>query len=176
MKTENEIQNILKEIRRDPMLERLQNKKRWYKVGKYLLQGHKIKMHKETKVSARRTYQYYSKIKGDWNGSSPRKLGKIRKEKFRDLFKGREELEREILLAFSNEVQSHVMEGHEEMEYMICHRSTEVQNVMCQQQSGDPEHMTELEALLADWLGEGSAEAQRSAEAQGSAKAQGSAV
>src|SRR6266498_2577945 len=58
------------------------------------------------------------------------------------------------LLAFSNKVQSHVMEGHEELEHMICHGSTEVQDVMCQQQSGDPEHMMEIEALLADWLGE----------------------
>src|SRR6266511_1919968 len=158
MKTENEIQNILKEIRRDPMKERLQNKKRWYKVGKYLLQRRKIKIHHETKVSARRTSQYYSKIKGDWDGPLPRKLGKMRKKKFWDLLKGQEELEREILLAFSNEVQSHVMEGHAEMEHMICHGSTEVQDVMCQQQFGDPEHMTELEALLADWLGEGSAQ------------------
>ena len=51
MKTENEIQNILKEIRRNPMIERLQNKKRWYKVGKHLLKGNKLKMHNETKVS-----------------------------------------------------------------------------------------------------------------------------
>ncbi len=75
------------------------------------------------------------------------------------------------VLAFSNEVQSHVIEGHEEIEHMICHGSTEVQDVMCQQQSGDLKHMTELEALLADWLGEGSAEAQGSAETQGSAEA-----
>src|SRR6266498_4063007 len=126
MKTENDIQNILKEIRRDPMKKRLQNKKRWYKVGKYLLQGKKIKLHQETKVSARRTYQYYSKIKGNWNEPSPRKLRKLRKEKFWDFLKGQEELEREILLAFSNEVQSHVMEGHEEIEHIICHESTEV--------------------------------------------------
>src|SRR6266540_3396588 len=160
MKTENEIQNILKKIRQDPIKERLQNKKRWYKVGKHLLQGKKLKLHQKTKVSARRTYQYYSKIKGDWDGPSPRKFGKMRKEKFWDLLKGREELEREILLAFSNEVPSHVMEGHVEMEHMICHGSTEVQDVICQQQSGDLEHITELETLLADWLGEGSAEAQ----------------
>ncbi len=56
------------------------------------------------------------------------------------------------------------MKGHEEIERMICHRSTEVQDVMCQQQSGDLEHMMELEALLADWLGEGSIETQGSAE------------
>ncbi len=68
-----------------------------------------------------------------------------------------------MLLAFLNEVQSHVMEGHEETKHMICHRSTEVQNVMWQQQSENPEHMTEIEALLADWLVEGSAEAQGSA-------------
>jgi len=58
------------------------------------------------------------------------------------------------------------MEGYEEIEHMICHRSTEVQNIMCQQQSGDPEHMMELEMLLADWLGEGSTEAQGLTEAQ----------
>ena len=154
------------------MKERLQNKKRWYKVRKYLMQENKLKMHKETKVSAQRTYQYYSKIKGDWDGSSPRKFRKMRKEKFWDLLKEREELEKEILLAFSNEVQSHVIEDHEEIEHMICHGSTEVQNVMCQQQSEDLEHMMELEALLADWLGEGSTEAQGSIEAQRSTEAQ----
>ena len=131
MKTENEIQNILKEIRRDPMKEMLQNKKRWYKVGKHLLQGKKLKLHQETKVSAQRTYQYYSKIKGDCDEPSPRKFEKMRKEKFEDLLKGREELEREILLAFSSEVQSHVMEGHVKTEHMICHESTGVQDVMC---------------------------------------------
>ena len=88
MKTENEIQNILKEIRWNPMKERLQNKKRWYKVEKYIMQGKKLKMHNETKVSAWRTYQYYSKIKEDWDGPSPRRLGKMRKEKFEDLLKG----------------------------------------------------------------------------------------
>ena len=57
------------------------------------------------------------------------------------------------------------MEGHEEIKHMICHGSMEVQDVMWQQQSGDLEHMTEIEELLADWLGEGSAETQGSAEA-----------
>src|SRR6266540_1921412 len=165
IKTENENQNILKKIRRNPMREKLQNKKRWYKVRKYLMQENKLKMHKETKVSARRTYQYYSKMKGDWDGPSSRKFGKMRKEKFWDLLKGRKELERKILLAFSNKVQSHVMEGRKEIEHMICHGSTEIQNVMCQQQSGDLKHMMELEALLADWLGEGSTEAQGLTEA-----------
>ena len=77
-----------------------------------------------------------------------------------------------ILLAFSNEVQNHVMEGHEEIEHIISHRSIGVQDVMCQQQSGDPKHMMELEALLADWLGKGSIEAQGSIKVQGSTEAQ----
>ena len=80
----------------------------------------------------------------------------MRKEKFVNLLKGREELEKEILLAFLDEIQSHVMEGHEEMEHMICHGSVEIQDVMWQQSSRDPEHMMEIEALLADWLREGS--------------------
>ena len=63
------------------------------------------------------------------------------------------------------------MEGHVEIEHMICHGSTGVQDVMCQQQFRDPEHMMEIKALLADWLGEGSAQAQGSAEAQGLAEA-----
>ena len=58
-----------------------------------------------------------------------------------------------------------MIKGHEEMEHMICHGSTEVQNVMCQQQFGDLEHMMKLEALLADWLGERSTKAQGLTEA-----------
>ncbi len=62
-------------------------------------------------------------------------------------------------MAFLNEVPNHVMEGHEEMEHMVCYGSTEVRDVMWQQQSEDLKHMIELEAFLADWLGEGSTEA-----------------
>ncbi len=32
---------------------------------KYLLGGNKLDMHKKTQIAIRRTYQYYSKIKGD---------------------------------------------------------------------------------------------------------------
>ena len=35
------------------------------------------------------------------------------------------------VLAFSSEVQSHVMEGYVKIEHMICHESTGVQDVMC---------------------------------------------
>ena len=69
-------------------------------------------MHKETQIAVRRTYQYYSKIKGDWDGSSSRQFSKMKKSKFLDLLKGREELEREILLIFSTLNQDHVTEDH----------------------------------------------------------------
>ncbi len=69
-------------------------------------------MHKEIQIVARRTYQYYSKIKGDWNGPSPRQLSKMKKSKFLDLLKRREEIEREILLTFSTLNKDHVMKDH----------------------------------------------------------------
>ena len=109
----------------------------------------------------------------------------MKKEKFLDLLKGREELEREILLAFSSEVQDHVtgshMDGHVTGHELINLRD------MCdgqhqpgdpgpphgtitwQQQSGNPEHVIDIEAIIADWLGEGMAQ-------EGSTEAQGSAV
>jgi len=65
MKSRSKIENILKKIRKDPIKEKNKNKKRWYKVRKYLLQGNKLIMHNESKVAVRRTYQFYSKFKGD---------------------------------------------------------------------------------------------------------------
>src|SRR6266542_1047891 len=76
-------------------------------------------MHKETQIAARRTYQYYSKIKGDWDGPSPRQFSKMKKSKFLDLLKRREEIEREILLTFLTLNQDHVIEDHANRRYMI---------------------------------------------------------
>ena len=69
-------------------------------------------MYKETQIAAWRTYQYYLKIKGNWDGPSPRQLSKIKKSKFLDLLKRREEIEREILLTFSTLSQDHMTEDH----------------------------------------------------------------
>src|SRR6266540_3026564 len=111
MKSLSDIKQLLKEIKDEPMRYRGQNKKKWYKIGKYLLNGSKLVMHKEIQIAAQRTYQYYSKIKGDWNGPSPRQLSKIKKLKFLNLLKGREEIKREILLTFSTLNQDHVTEN-----------------------------------------------------------------
>src|SRR6266511_5414824 len=112
MKSLSDIKQFLKKIKDEPMRYRDQNKKKWYKIEKYLLNGNKLVMHKETQIAARRTYQYYSKIKGDWDGPSLRQFSKMKKSKFLDLLKGREEIERDILLTFSNLKQDQVTEDH----------------------------------------------------------------
>ena len=67
-------------------------KKQWYIIGKYLLEGNKVKLHAESKVGARRTYLYYNYNKGDWNGLTPRQFSKMRKEEFEIRLKFRKEV------------------------------------------------------------------------------------
>src|ERR1043165_8499903 len=55
----------------------ISNKKNWYEIGRYLAKGIQIDYHNEMKLSAHRTYQFYSIRHGDWNGPSPRMLGKM---------------------------------------------------------------------------------------------------
>ena len=35
-------------------------KKRWYRLGKKLVEGHKLGLHKESATGARRTYWFYT--------------------------------------------------------------------------------------------------------------------
>ena len=62
--------------------ELLNNKKNWYKIGKRILQKFPVKLHPESKTGARRTYQYYNIAKGDWEGPTTRKFGKMNKTSF----------------------------------------------------------------------------------------------
>ena len=112
MKSLSDIKQLLKEIKDEPMRYRDQNKKKWYKIEKYLLNESKLIMYKKTQIAARRTYQYYLKVKGDWDGPSPRQLSKMKKSKFLNLLKRREEIEREILLIFLNLNQNHMMKDY----------------------------------------------------------------
>jgi hypothetical protein len=50
--------------------DKTQSKKEWYEIGKTIAEGYKVKMHTESQVGARRTYAYYSKNYGDWEGPS----------------------------------------------------------------------------------------------------------
>src|SRR5688572_10250846 len=76
-----------------------ESKKNYHFIGWYLMNKGKLprKWHNESKVAARRTYQYYSIGIDDWEGPSPRKFEKIRKQKFKELLKRREELKKRIL-------------------------------------------------------------------------------
>ena len=56
MKSLSDIKQLFKEIKDEPMRNRDQNKKKWYKIEKYLLNGSKLVMHKETQIAAQRTY------------------------------------------------------------------------------------------------------------------------
>src|SRR6266540_2527875 len=125
MKSLSDIKQLLKEIKDEPMRYRDQNKRKWYKIGKYLLNGNKMSMHKETQIAARRIYQYYFKIKGDWNGSSPQQLSKMKKSKFLDLLKGQEEIEKEILLTILTLNQDHVIEDHVDGRHVIWNFNSE---------------------------------------------------
>src|ERR1044071_520368 len=59
-----------------------ERKKEWYKIGKVLWRGHKLALHKESQVGARRTYEYYSQRKGDWSGPSCRQFSKMTRYKY----------------------------------------------------------------------------------------------
>ncbi len=76
-------------------------------------------IYKEIQIAAWRTYQYYLKIKGDWDGLFPRQLLKMKKLKFLDLLKRREEIEKEILLTFLTLNQDHVTEDHADRRHVI---------------------------------------------------------
>src|SRR6266542_5549360 len=118
MKSLSNIKQLLKEIKDKPMKNRDQNKRKWYKIGKYLLNGNKLVMYKEIQIAARWMYQYYSKIKGDWDRPSSRQLSKMKKLKFLDLLKGREEIKREILLTILILNQDHMTEDHADGRYV----------------------------------------------------------
>ena len=59
-----------------------ERKKGWEKIEKIIQQGHKINLHKESQVRARRTYEYYSLRKGDWTGPSCQQFLKISKFRY----------------------------------------------------------------------------------------------
>src|ERR1043166_7639412 len=75
----NNMEQILKDIQQGKLKGRnrrkeqevLKNKKDWYKIGKAIKNGHKVKLHNEGKLAAKRTYQYYKIDKSNWKGPTP---------------------------------------------------------------------------------------------------------
>src|ERR1044072_9758649 len=66
---------------RDPVKKDEERKQQWYHIGKVIVEGHKVKLHKKSKLAAKRTYIYYYG-KGNWIGPSPRQLGKMNQAQF----------------------------------------------------------------------------------------------
>ena len=61
---------------RDPIKTDEKRKQQWYHIGKVVVAGHKVKLHKKSRLAAKRIYTYY-KGKGNWIGPSSRQLGKM---------------------------------------------------------------------------------------------------
>src|ERR1044071_4901475 len=93
----SQINLALKRISKNRRKINNQNKLDYMLVGGYLINGGKLRWHAESKSAARRTYQYYSVGIG-LEGPSPRQLGKMRKEKFEEVFMGRKLTFGEVLL------------------------------------------------------------------------------
>ena len=74
-----------------------ERKQQWYAIGKVICEGHKVKLHSESKLSAKRTYIYYQRKSG-WDGPSPRQFGKMNENQFQ-----LELAELEILESFSTD-------------------------------------------------------------------------
>ena len=80
-----------------PQKTKKERKQQWYAIGKVICEGHKVRLHNESKLSAKRTYIYYSKKNG-WDGPSPRQFGKMNENQFQ-----LELAELEFLESFSTE-------------------------------------------------------------------------
>src|ERR1044072_7957334 len=82
-----------------PQKTKEERKRQWYAIGRVICEGHKVKLHNESKLSAKRTYIYYQRKQG-WDGPSPRQFGKMNETQFQ-----LELAELKILESFSTEAK-----------------------------------------------------------------------
>ena len=89
------IGNISNLFEEPPKRSETERKKAWYKIGKIIWRGHKPKLHKESQIGARRTYEYYSIRKGNWTGPICQQFSKMTKYKYQLelMFRGEEFVE-----------------------------------------------------------------------------------
>lgn len=85
------IEELLQAITSNTKKKSKRNKRNWYRLGRYILNGNQIPRANSSQIAAKRTYQYYRIGKGNWEGPTPRQLAKMNKEEFERLLKGREE-------------------------------------------------------------------------------------
>ena len=84
---------------RTPQKTSEERKQQWYAIGKVICERHKVKLHNESKLSAKRTYIYYQRKEG-WDGPSSQQFGKINETQFQLEF-----AKLELLESFSIEAE-----------------------------------------------------------------------
>src|SRR5688572_996436 len=95
-KMKRKIDKIFEDIQKGNLVKKKQKKEhlqelkiKWFTIGQAITQGYDFELHREMRLSARRTYQFYQEDYGNWEGPSPRSLGKLKQEEFDELFMGR---------------------------------------------------------------------------------------
>src|ERR1043165_1217042 len=108
------IRNLNELFEEPPRRSDTERKKVWYKIDKVIWRGHKPKLHKESQIEARRTYEYYSIRKGDWSGPSCRQFSKMTKYKYQVelMFRGEEFVEGNSSLNRRNLEERYLSQDH----------------------------------------------------------------
>src|ERR1044071_2234250 len=108
------LRNLSELFEEPPKRSDIERKQAWYKIGKILWRGHKPKLHKESQIGARRTYEYYSIRKGDWSGPSCRQLSKMTKFKYQIelTFRGEEFIQGNSSLNRGNLEEGNLTQDH----------------------------------------------------------------
>ena len=78
----------------------VKRKQQWYKIGKVIKRGHKVSLHRESKLAARRTYEYYSIEEGNWVDPSSRQFSKMVQSEFQQYLDARIKVRDQVLLDF----------------------------------------------------------------------------
>src|ERR1044072_3223633 len=97
---------------REPTQTEEERKQKWYAIGKVVYEGHIVKLHKESKLAAKRTYIYYHD-KGNWVGPTARQFGKMNQAQFQKELEEKEVI-RQMLL--TDEIEEQVLSFEDEAE------------------------------------------------------------
>src|ERR1044072_9378608 len=100
---------------RDPPIKEEERKRKWCSIGKVVYEGHTVKLHKESKLAAKRMYIYYHD-KGNWIGPTPRQFGKMNQAQFQKELEEKEVV-RQMLLA--DEIEEQVVSLENKAEALV---------------------------------------------------------
>ena len=97
---------------RNPPVKEEERKRKWCSIGKVVYEGHTVKLHKESKLAAKRTYIYYHD-KGNWIGPTPRQFGKMNQAQFQKELEEKEVVQQMLL---EDEIEEQVLSLRHEAE------------------------------------------------------------